>query len=88
MSKAGSATALMEWGDRSTAAFLAAYRETMTHTALWPAIRGGGDGMLDFFLLEKSFYEIEYDLAQRPEWVRVPLNGMLRLLSRCTNESS
>jgi maltose alpha-D-glucosyltransferase/alpha-amylase len=38
--------------------------------------------MLDFFLIEKVFYELEYELAYRPEWLRVPLDGALRLLGR------
>jgi len=37
--------------------------------------------VLDFFLLEKAFYEIGYELAHRPEWLRVPLTGVLRILS-------
>jgi maltose alpha-D-glucosyltransferase/alpha-amylase len=38
--------------------------------------------MLDFFLLEKALYEIGYELAHRPHWLRVPLAGTLRILSR------
>jgi maltose alpha-D-glucosyltransferase/alpha-amylase len=44
--------------------------------------------MLNFFLLEKAFYEIEYELAHRPEWLRVPLTGMIRILSQHTDEVS
>jgi maltose alpha-D-glucosyltransferase/alpha-amylase len=73
--------ALAEWRDRSTAAFLAAYRETMTNARLWPADPHAAEQMLNFFVLEKAFYEIEYELANRPEWLRVPLTGMLRILS-------
>jgi maltose alpha-D-glucosyltransferase/alpha-amylase len=82
------AGALVEWRDRSTAAFLAAYREIMTDARLWPAGPRAADAMLNFFLLEKAFYEIEYELAYRPEWLRVPLTGMLRILSRQPNEAS
>jgi maltose alpha-D-glucosyltransferase/alpha-amylase len=44
--------------------------------------------MLDFFLLEKILDEIECELVQRPEWLRVPLTSALRLLSQRTNEAS
>ncbi len=44
--------------------------------------------MLNFFLVEKAFYEIEYELAHRPDWLRVPLTGMLRILSQQSNEAS
>ncbi|HLX14025.1 MAG TPA: maltose alpha-D-glucosyltransferase [Bradyrhizobium sp.] len=81
-------TALTEWVNRAGAAFLAAYRESMTNSLLWPADHRAADRMLDFFLLEKIFNELEYELAQPHEWVRVPLTGALRLLSPRTDEAS
>jgi maltose alpha-D-glucosyltransferase / alpha-amylase len=81
------ATALAEWRDSATAAFLAAYREAMTHPRLWPTDRRAAEGMLNFFLIEKAFYEIEYELAHRPDWLRVPLTGMLRILSQYSEAS-
>ena len=80
--------ALAEWRDREVAAFLAAYRETMTNAPLWPADPQAADKMLQFFLLQKALYEIEYELAYRPDWLRVPLSGMLRILSLHANEAS
>ncbi len=80
--------ALAEWRDRAAAAFLGAYRETMTHRHLWPADPPAARRMLDFFLLEKAFYEIEYELAYRPDWLRVPLTGALRILSEHSSEAS
>jgi maltose alpha-D-glucosyltransferase / alpha-amylase len=74
-------SALAEWVSRASAALLAAYREIMTNSALWPADRQATGRMLEFFLLERIFDELEYNLAQRPEWVRVPLTGALRILS-------
>jgi maltose alpha-D-glucosyltransferase / alpha-amylase len=44
--------------------------------------------MLNFFLLEKLLYEIGYELAHRPDWLRVPLTGMIRILSQNTDEAS
>jgi maltose alpha-D-glucosyltransferase / alpha-amylase len=82
------ATALAEWRERSAAAFLAAYREIRTNQRFWPADLEAAEQMLNFFLLEKAFYEIEYELAHRPEWLRVPLTGMLRILSQQPNEAS
>jgi maltose alpha-D-glucosyltransferase / alpha-amylase len=80
--------ALAEWRDRSIAAFLAAYRETMTHARLWPADPQAAARMLNFFLLEKVLYEIDYEMAHRPDWLRVPLMGALRILSQPSNETS
>jgi hypothetical protein len=44
--------------------------------------------MLDFFLLENIFDELESDLAQRPERVRFPLRGALRILSPRSDEAA
>ena len=72
----------------SGAAFLAAYREIMTQARLWPADPRAAERLLNFFLLEKAFHEIEYELAHRPEWLRVPLTGAIRILSEHINEAS
>ncbi len=60
----------------------------MTLRGLWPADRGVAERVLNFFLVEKAFYEIEYELAHRPDWLRVPLTGLLRILSDHTREAS
>lgn len=36
--------------------------------------------LLDLFLLEKAVYELGYELNNRPDWVRVPVQGILQLL--------
>jgi predicted trehalose synthase len=36
--------------------------------------------LLDAYLLDKAAYEIGYELNNRPDWVHVPLEGMLQLL--------
>jgi maltose alpha-D-glucosyltransferase/alpha-amylase len=74
------AAALTSWRDESIATLLAAYREAMTDKRLWPTDRGAAENVLRFFLLEKAFYEIEYELAHRPDWLRVALAGALRVL--------
>jgi len=80
------AAALMEWRDRATAAFLGGYRETMRNTRLWPADPHAAEAMINFFLLEKVLYDIEEELSDRPEWLRIPLNGLLRILSEPASE--
>jgi maltose alpha-D-glucosyltransferase / alpha-amylase len=76
------ARALEGWRETSVAAFLSAYRSSLNDTRLWPHSPQTADRLLDFFLLEKAFYEIEYELAHRPDWLRVPLAGTWRILSR------
>ena len=76
------ARALEGWREHSAGAFMAAYRSALTDARLWPRSLDAADRLLDFFLLEKAFYEIEYELAHRPDWLRVPLAGTWRILSR------
>jgi maltose alpha-D-glucosyltransferase/alpha-amylase len=72
--------ALAQWRDESVHTFLTAYRAAMTDARLWPQQPSMADDLLQFFLLEKAFYEIEYELAHRPDWLRVALHGALRVL--------
>jgi maltose alpha-D-glucosyltransferase/alpha-amylase len=74
------AAALGVWRDRSAATFVEAYREAMSDPRLWPQAVDESARLLDFFLIEKALYEIEYELSHRPQWVRVPLAGILRVL--------
>jgi maltose alpha-D-glucosyltransferase/alpha-amylase len=41
--------------------------------------------LLDAFLFEKALYEVAYELNNRPEWVRIPLRGILQLLGSQVN---
>jgi maltose alpha-D-glucosyltransferase/alpha-amylase len=38
------------------------------------------DRLLELFILGKAFYEIRYELANRPTWLAIPLRGALRVL--------
>ncbi|MEX0759176.1 MAG: maltose alpha-D-glucosyltransferase [Tistlia sp.] len=66
--------------DQTTAAVLAAYRESIAGAPTWPTDERLAEGLLDLFLLQKAVYEIGYELANRPTWVGVPLAGLLDLL--------
>jgi maltose alpha-D-glucosyltransferase/alpha-amylase len=40
--------------------------------------------LCDLHLLEKAIYELGYELEHRPDWVRLPLQGILQLLERAS----
>jgi maltose alpha-D-glucosyltransferase/alpha-amylase len=61
------------------AAFLRAYRETARGARFLPADSGDFRKLLDVFLLDKALYEVLYELNARPEWVRIPLMGIISL---------
>lgn len=64
--------------------FLAAYREGLrvARAPLAPERDDAFGAWLDFFELDKALYEIEYELNSRPDWVRIPLRGAVRILQR------
>jgi maltose alpha-D-glucosyltransferase/alpha-amylase len=72
----------LQWRDETTAAFLAAYREHVAGAATMPEDAALADALLDLFLLQKAIYEIDYELGNRPAWLRIPLKGVLDLLAR------
>jgi len=72
---------LETWRERATEAFWQASRQGEPG-GLWPADEAAALRLLEFFLLEKAFYEIEYELANRPAWLHVPLDGTWRILLR------
>jgi predicted trehalose synthase len=37
--------------------------------------------LLELFVLEKAFYEMSYELANRPSWLRIPLEGIRAILN-------
>ena len=37
--------------------------------------------LLDAFVLEKAIYELRYEFNNRPDWVHIPLRGILQLLA-------
>ena len=69
-----------EWRDRAIATFLDSYRDSIQGVASWPAKRAEADGLIDLMLFEKVLYEIGYDLANRPVWLPIPLQGLIDLL--------
>ena len=62
------------------AVFLWTYREVASQASFLPRAREELQGLLDAYLLEKAVYEVVYELNNRPDWVRVPLRGILQLL--------
>jgi maltose alpha-D-glucosyltransferase/alpha-amylase len=73
-----------DWERRSVDAFLEGYRAAIAGTPSVPSGARKMDALLELFVLEKAFYEISYELANRPSWVRIPLEGIRTILDRNT----
>jgi maltose alpha-D-glucosyltransferase/alpha-amylase len=70
------------WYRWVSAAFLRAYLAESGNAAHLPQSREELQVLLDAHLLEKALYEIAYEMNNRPDWVRIPLRGVLELLGR------
>jgi maltose alpha-D-glucosyltransferase / alpha-amylase len=63
------------------AGFLADYLDTIAPSGLLPRTMPDVRLLLDFSLFDKAIYELGYELNNRPAWVHVPIEGLLRLLA-------
>jgi maltokinase len=68
-----------DWEQRARDEFLDAYLDA-ADPSLLPASRNGVEQLLSVFELEKAVYELRYELNNRPDWVRIPVAGIMRLL--------
>jgi maltose alpha-D-glucosyltransferase/alpha-amylase len=68
------------WAQWVSAAFLRAYLAAADGAAFVPADPAAFAGLLDRYTLAKALYELAYELNNRPDWVRIPLGGVLALL--------
>jgi maltose alpha-D-glucosyltransferase/alpha-amylase len=69
------------WETWTTAAFLRGYFSAIEHALFVPPNPAQRDELLCLFVLDKALYELNYELNNRPEWVRIPVFGIRRLLA-------
>jgi maltose alpha-D-glucosyltransferase/alpha-amylase len=65
----------------ASSAFLDAYFTAVDGAPFVPAANAERDALLEMFVLDKALYELNYELNNRPDWVRIPLRGILDLLN-------
>jgi maltose alpha-D-glucosyltransferase/alpha-amylase len=71
------------WYQWVSAIFLKAYCEVVGQSGLGlvPNDLSMLALLLEASLIEKAIYEVGYELNNRPDWVRIPLEGILQLVS-------
>ena len=67
------------WEERARERFLTGYSGAVDGTLLPPG-QQATEQLLAVFELEKAVYELRYELNNRPDWVAIPVAGILRLL--------
>lgn len=65
------------WFFWASHAFVQSYLGATHHCGFLPDNRDELRVLLDAYLLEKSVYELGYELNNRPEWVSIPIRGLL-----------
>jgi trehalose synthase-fused probable maltokinase len=70
------------WAAAMSATFLEAYRARIAGCPSLPTDPADVERLLQLFLLEKALYEVRYELANRPDWLGIPVAGVLGLLDQ------
>jgi maltose alpha-D-glucosyltransferase / alpha-amylase len=68
------------WQTWASAAFLKGYFAAAGQALFIPLDPIQRDAMLHLYLLDKALYELNYELNNRPDWVRIPVKGILDFL--------
>jgi len=69
-----------DWEARAREQFLEGYRDTID-MSLVPS-GAAMEKLLTVFELEKAVYELRYELNNRPDWVGIPVAGIMRMLEQ------
>ena len=70
---------LLAWEREARAAFLAAYDARAREAHLYESLAEVAP-LLALFELQRSLYELRYELANRPDWASIPLAALRELL--------
>jgi maltose alpha-D-glucosyltransferase/alpha-amylase len=73
--------AVRAWEQETATAFLAGYRAAIAGAVTFPEDEALAQKLLRLFLIEKCLYEIRYEMHNRPAWLGIPVQGLLRLLA-------
>jgi len=68
------------WVKAISQEFLRTYRDTVADASIVPHREIDFQLVLDAYVLDKALYELGYELNNRPDWVRIPLTGIVSLL--------
>ena len=79
---AAAGQSLAQWEAGAIHHFLEGYFNATADVASVPSERESFNALLDLFLLEKALYELRYEIANRPDWVGIPLRGLLELAEK------
>jgi maltose alpha-D-glucosyltransferase/alpha-amylase len=78
-------TCLKNWALWISSEYMNSYFSSMQRTSLVPSNQLLVDRLITIFSLEKALYEVGYELRSRPDWVEIPLRGILDIVGVASN---
>ncbi len=76
------------FGQAAADRFLDSYRQAVGAAATPLVSPADADRLLTLFLIEKAAYELGYEAANRPDWLRVPVLGLAGLAAQLIETSA
>ncbi|MDZ4851092.1 MAG: maltose alpha-D-glucosyltransferase [Pirellulaceae bacterium] len=69
------------WYQWTSAAFVKAYLTQVNEAAFLPQSHEEFRCLLETYILEKALYEMDYEMNNRPDWIAIPLQGVMELMN-------
>jgi maltose alpha-D-glucosyltransferase/alpha-amylase len=76
------------WYAYVAGSFLRSYLQTVGSATFVPNTAREFEDLLQAFLLEKAVYEVGYELNNRPDWVEIPIRGVLQIMGSESNPAT
>ena len=78
---AAAAAALRAWEHAAAQSLVKGYRDASAGLISVPADAASLRALLDLFTFEKALYELRYEMDNRPDWISIPLRGLIGLVA-------
>jgi maltose alpha-D-glucosyltransferase/alpha-amylase len=73
---------LAAWEQETREVFLRGYANAMSDCPALPAESGAAARLIEFFMIEKTLYELRSEMDKRPDWLPFPLVSLLGILGQ------
>jgi maltose alpha-D-glucosyltransferase / alpha-amylase len=76
----------LQWYHYVSQFYLTAYLDRCGEANFMPPDEAGKQMLLRTYMLEKAIYEVGYEMNARPDWLRVPIRGVLYVMDEYLRE--
>ncbi|MEJ2052822.1 MAG: putative maltokinase, partial [Calditrichaceae bacterium] len=68
------------WSQYISGLFIKSYRSAIRSGQFAPKNKDEFELLLNFFMLDKAIYELSYEIDNRPDWMLIPMEGIMNIL--------